>query len=184
VKANVPVNFILPDIVAADADAHAIFLHCGLRDYLFAVLRSDGHRNWVRQVTDQFAARLGDMAGLSDAERAAALWLGQLRTFADAMPQMPNARSLDSEIFFGSPRPVLAGAAAHLGVSMTDQVVDQTVTGPLFSTSAKNPSLAFDNAQRLTRRASLEEALAPELDQAQIWIDQAGGGITLGRPLV
>jgi hypothetical protein len=184
VKANVPVNFILPDIVAADADAHAIFLHCGLRDYLFAVLRSEGHRNWVRQVTDQFASRLGDMTGLSDAERAAALWLGQLRTFADAMRQMPNARSLDSEMFFGNPRPALTAAAAHLGVAMTDDDIARIVAGPLFATSAKNPSLAFDNAARLTRRASLEETLAPELDQAQIWIDQAGGGITLGRPLV
>ncbi len=184
VKANVPVNFILPDIVAADADARAIFLHCGLRDYLLTVLRSDGHRNWVRQVTDQFARYLGDVKGLSDAERAAALWLGQIRAFADAMRQMPNARSLDSEVFFGEPRRALAAAAVHLGVPMTDDDIARTVAGPLFATSAKNPSLAFDNVQRLARRARIEGALAPELDQAEKWIDQAGGGRKLDRPLV
>ena len=183
VKANVPVNFILPDIIAADTDERAIFLHCGLRDYLLAVLRSDGHRNWVRQVTDQFARHLGGVNGLSDAERAAALWLAQLRAFQSAMVQMPNARSLDSDGFFGEPRPALAAAAAHLGVSMTDNDIARTVAGPLFATSAKNPSLAFDNAARLARRATLEVAIAPELDQAEKWIDHAGGGLKLDRPL-
>jgi hypothetical protein len=184
VKANVPVNFILPDIIATDTTARAIFLHCGLRDYLLAVLRSDGHRNWVRQVTNQFAPRIGNLTSLSDAECAAALWLGQMRAFAGVMQQMSDARSLDSEVFFSAPGPVLAAAAAHLGAPMSESHIAQTVSGPLFSTNAKNPSMAFDNRQRLARRNAIEKGLSPEIDQAEKWINQAGGGIMLDRPLV
>ena len=184
VKANVPVNFILPNVITTDPQASAIFLYCGLRDYLLAVLRSDGHRNWVQQVTAQFALQIGDMSGLSDAKRAAALWRAQIGAFNGAMARMPNARSLNCETFFDEPREALSAASSYFGLAMTQVDVDATVTGPLFSTSAKNPTLAFDNAQRMARRAYLEELMAPELDEAQIWLDQAGGNIKLDRPLV
>ena len=183
VKANVPVNFILPQIIASDMEAQAIFLHCRLHDYLLAVLRSDGHRQWVRQVTDQFSPQLGDVAGLSDAQRAAALWLGQMRAFTAAMEIMPNARSLDAEWFFNDPRPVLAAVAGHLQVMISAAEIDQIVAGPLFSTSAKNPGLAFDNTQRLARRADLEAAIGDELAQAERWVEAAGGEMRLDRPL-
>lgn len=184
VKANVPVNFILPAIVATDPDARAIFLYCGLRDYLLSVLRSEGHRKWVRQITDHFAPALGDVSILSDAGRAAALWRGQMRAFAAVMPQMPNARSLNAEAFFARPADVLTAAAALFDVTMSDAAVAQTVNGPLFSHSAKNPALTFDNAQRMARRVALDKMLAPELDQAEQWVERAGGKIILDRPLV
>ena len=61
VKANVPVNFLLPNLVEADREARAIFLYCGLRDYLLAILRNDKHRAWVRNVTGQLRANLADI---------------------------------------------------------------------------------------------------------------------------
>ena len=54
-------------------------------------------------MTTQLAAHLGDLSGLSDAERCAALWLAQMRAFAGAIALMPNARALDAEIFFAAP---------------------------------------------------------------------------------
>jgi hypothetical protein len=183
VKANVPVNFILSQIVDTDIDARAVFLYCPLRDYLLAVLRSEGHRHWVRQVTDQFAPQLGTMAGLPDAQRAAALWLAQMSAFAEALRRMPNARSLDAEAFFGNPMPILGEIAAHLQVMISRDDVAQIVADPLFSTSAKNPALAFDNSQRLARRAELEASIRGELDQAQSWVEYAGGGMRLDSPI-
>jgi hypothetical protein len=180
VKANVPVNFLLPELVAFDTDARAIFLHLGLRDYLLAILRNDRHRNWVRNVTGQLAAHLGDLSALPDAERAASLWLAQMRAFAAAIAQMPQARSLDAEAFFAAPRDVIAHAARHLRVEMSDAEVDALVAGPLFSTYSKNPELPFENAARLARRSELEQSLAPELDQAQAWIaarEEAGPAV-------
>lgn len=178
VKANVPVNFILPDLVALDGQARAILLHCGLRDYLLAILRSDNHRNWLRNVTTQLAVHLGDLSALPDPERAATLWLAQMRAFADAIAAMPSARSLDAERFFDEPGDILKVAAAHLHVAMTDAEIDAVAGGPLFSTYSKNPEVAFDNAARLARREELERSIAAELDQAERWIearrDEAG----------
>jgi hypothetical protein len=171
VKANVPVNFLLPEIVALDPDAPAIFLHCTLKDYLLAILRSENHRGWLRRVTAQLASHLGDLSALSDAQRCAALWLAQMRAFAAAISQMPNARALDAETFFAAPRPVLKAAAGQLRVPMSDAAIDMTVSGPLFATYSKNPELPFDNGTRLARRAEAEESLAEELAQAQTWID-------------
>lgn len=175
VKANVPVNFLLPDLVALDPQAPAIFLYNRLRDYGLAILRSDNHRGWLRRVTAQLAPYLGDLSGLSDAECCAALWLAQMRAFSSAIALMPNARALEAEAFFSAPRPTLRAAAAHLGVPMSDPAIDEVVAGPLFATYSKNPELPFDNETRLARRAELEAPLGPELAEAQGWIEATAG---------
>jgi hypothetical protein len=175
VKANVPVNFLLPELVAADPEARAIFLYATLRDYLLAILRNDNHRDWLRRVTGQLAPYLGDLSGLSDAERCTALWLAQMRAFTGALSRMPNARTLDAEHFFAAPQPVLSAAADHLAVPMTDAEIEETVQGPLFSTYSKNPQEAFDNAARLARRAEVEGPLAGELAEAKSWIEKTAG---------
>ncbi|MEO7178023.1 MAG: hypothetical protein ABIW83_04200 [Allosphingosinicella sp.] len=175
VKANVPVNFLLPDLAALAPQARAIFLYSPLEDYLLAILRSENHRGWLQRVTAQLGAYLGDLSGLSDAERCAALWLAQMKAFANAISLMPNARALNAETFFAAPRPTLATAAAHLGVPMSEAMVDAAVSGPLFATYSKNPELPFDNRARLARRAELEEPLAPELALARSWIEARSG---------
>lgn len=175
VKANVPVNFLLPELAALDPEARSIFLYATPRDYLLAVLRSDNHRGWLRQVTGQLARHLGDLSALSDAQRGAALWLAQMRAFADAISRMPNARTLDAEAFFAAPARTLKAAAGHLQVPISDAEVDATVHGSLFSSYSKNPEQAFDNEARLDRRARLEGTLAGELACAQEWIEAATG---------
>lgn len=175
VKANVPVNFLLPDLAALDPKAQAIFLYSSLRDYLLAILRSENHRGWLQRVTVQLAAYLGDLSHLSDAERCAALWLAQMRAFTAAIERMPNARALDAEAFFAAPHPILKAAAAHLGAPLSEDSIEAIVAGPLFSTYSKNPDLPFDNEARLARRADLEAPLAPELDRARAWIEAKTG---------
>jgi hypothetical protein len=158
VKANVPVNFLLPDLIALDPDASAIFLHLKLRDYLLAILRNDNHRGWMRNVTAQLSAHLGDLSLLADAECAAALWLAQMRAFADAIARLPNARSLDAEAFFAEPARHLKLAADHLQAPMGAKDAEEIVRGPLFSTYSKNPDLPFDNG---AGGAPREEARRP-----------------------
>lgn len=170
VKANVPVNFMLGAVARADPTARAVLLYSALDDYLPAILRSPDHRAWVRAVTTQLAAHLGDLTGLSDAERGAALWLAQMRHYAEALTLLPNARSLEAEAFLGRPRDNLAAAARHLGVSTETAKLDAVVSGPLFATNSKNPAVAFDNAARLARRAALAETLGDELASAREWV--------------
>ena len=175
VKANVPVNFLLPELAAADADAPAVLLYLPLRAYLQAILRNDNHRTWLRNVSAQLAPHVGDWSGFSDAERGAALWLAQVDAFTTALAAMPNARTLDAEHLFGDPVPVLAAAASHLGVPIDRQTLERVVAGPVFSTYSKNPSVAFDNAARLARAAEVAAAITPELDAAEAWVAQHAG---------
>lgn len=172
VKANVPVNFLLPQLAAMDPRARAVLLHLSLRDYLAAILRSDNHRDWLRNVTGQLALHLSDLSGASDAERAAALWLAQRRAHADAIARWPDARSLDAERFFAEPRETLAAAAAHLQVPLTPAEIDEIVGGPLFATYSKNPAVMFDNAARLERRRALDASLAGEVAAAERWLEK------------
>lgn len=170
VKANVPVNFVLPQIAAAQRDAPAILLYLPLRAYLLAILRDDNHRGWLRHVTTQLASYLGDWSALGDAERGAALWLAQVEAFTTALSAMPNARTLDAETLFDAPLPTLRAAAAHLGVPIAAETLETVVGGPLFSTYSKDPSVTFDNAARRTRAEAVAAAIAPELAVAEAWV--------------
>jgi hypothetical protein len=172
IKANVPVNFLLTQIAAADPGASAVFLHLSLSDYLLAILRSDNHRAWLRGVTQQLALHLGEIENLTDAKLAAALWLAMVRRFAGAIDAMPNGRSLDAERFFSDPRQVLEQVAKLYGMAATPAALDAVVSGPLFSTYSKNPAHAFDNEARLERRADMAEVLGDEIAEAQNWIER------------
>ncbi|MBB5684659.1 hypothetical protein [Sphingobium boeckii] len=170
IKANVPVNFLLPQLAAAAPAAHIILLYLPLREYLLAILRTDNHRNWLRNVTANLAHYLGDLSALTDAERAAALWRAQIDIFAEVLSLMPNARALDAERFFAEPERVSKMAALHLGIPIPDQAIERSVAGPLFSTYSKNPEIAFDNAARVARRAEVARGSAPEFKQAEAWL--------------
>lgn len=177
IKANVPVNFLLPALIATNSAAPALFLYLGWRDYLLAILRSDNHRGWLHRITTQLARHLPPTAGLTEGERAAALWLAQIGAFADAIGGMANARALDAELFFADPAPVLERAAAHLKVPLTRDEIAARVAGPLFATYSKNPEQSFDNEARVERRRALERELAPELERADRWLQKAAPAV-------
>jgi hypothetical protein len=174
VKANVPVNFLLPKLIELDPQARAIFLFLDLNDYLFAILRSEGNRGWLRNVTAQLGPHLGDLGSLSDGERAAALWQAQIEAFAAAVSRMPFARALNGESFFAAPAHFVRLAADHLDVPMDDGAIAKVVAGPLFATYSKNPELAFDNERRISGRAELARLLAPEIEKAEQWVAESG----------
>jgi len=192
VKANVPVNMILPDLMALDPTAPGILLHHPLDAYLLAILRSDTHREWVMRVTGEIApgieAWAGPIAGLDVVERAAALWLAQMRIYDAALGRHPDLHSLAAAALFDQPRAVLTAAFALFGVAVAPAAIDDIVTGPLFATHAKNPDRPFDNAARREREARLGDLLRTDLDRARRWITARCGAYPipdrLARPLV
>jgi len=191
VKANVPVNFILPDIMATTPEAPAILLHFPLGDYLAAILRSPASRQWLRGITQTLRpAIVAHAGGLpdDDAGRAAALWLAQMQVYEAAMARFPNVHSLDAEALFGDPSAVLTAASALFGAPMAANAVAAITSGPLFKTYSKNPTLAFDDLARRARQQAQAEALAPEIAAARDWVAARTRDTplpaTLARPLV
>lgn len=173
-KANVPVNFVLPQLRGLFPQAPALFLYLNLRDYLLAILRSDDHRAWLRRVTLQLAEHLGNLSQAQDGERAAALWLAQIRAFAASTAQHPNSRSLDAERFFQEPQPVLQAAARLFSIPLDASALARITQGPLFTRYSKNPAQAFDNAARQARSQALLPQLAGEIASAEAWLARNG----------
>ncbi|MBU1348321.1 MAG: hypothetical protein KKA16_15380 [Alphaproteobacteria bacterium] len=174
-KANVPVNFIVDDLMTQRPDAPAVFLYYPLETYLLAILRSDNHRNWVMGVSTELKSELDrrepcDAPPSAPAIAAARLWLAQIRIYADALNRYPNAVSLDAETLFSRPGPVLQAAGRHFGVAEDTKALEATLAGPLFSTYSKTPGVAFDNAARTAREAEQRTLLAAELTVADQWV--------------
>lgn len=175
VKANVPVNFIVDDLMAGRPGAPAVFLYHPLEAYLLAVLRSDEHRDWVLSVSAELKPELDRRepceAVADPAVAAARLWLAQIRAYAEALGRYPNTASLDAATLFARPGPVLEAAARRFGAAMDVAAVDAVLAGPLFSTYSKSPGVAFDNAARLAREAEQRARLGDALTRARRWID-------------
>lgn len=171
IKANVPVNFIADEIAGLMPDARGILVYADLPDYLYAVLRSDNHRQWVRNVTGLLAPYLGPLP-VTDAERTAALWFVQIKRFADLADRGAHFATLDAEGFFDNPAPTLEAAARHLGMDVSPDAVRQVIASSLFTTYAKNPERPFDNTARHAQRTVAMATMATEVRKAQDWLNR------------
>lgn len=173
VKANVPVNAIIPNLLARSAQPNAILLHFGLEDYLTAILRSTNHRMWVERIFAEM--RLDELSentgALSTAEKAVALWLFQIRIYAEMLEVNPDIRSLDANILFDHPTLCLKAAAEYFDCPMDDAEARKIVSGELFSTYSKNPNAPFDNSLRQRRVAETRAGLADEILSARHWLE-------------
>ena len=175
VKANVPVNWIIPDLLERSPSPKAIFLHFGLEDYLTAILRSPNHRKWVDHVSAEI--RLGDhpeigpLDKLDNAEKAAALWLYQIRLYSRALETYPGTHSLDANTLFDQPALSLKTSSDYFECPISDGEVQKIVSGDLFATYAKNPGAAFDNSRRKARVAEARLALASDIELARRWVE-------------
>ena len=174
VKANVPVNFMIPSLMRQQAEQAAIFLHYALDDYLLAILRSQMHRDWVQHVSNELKPGIEKLTGARAADEsvavsAARLWLAQILQFEQALAAYPNSKSLSAEDLFETPKAVLKAAFALFGQPQSEETLDAIVSSDLFTRYSKDPRHKFDNAQRVARRAKLQEELAPELEAGRAW---------------
>lgn len=177
IKANVPVNFILDFVAAEQPLAPAIMLYLTWQDYLLAILRTDNHRAWVVRISGAFRhlieRQCGHPMGESVSERAAALWLAQMRIFSDQIDRNPNAFALNAEDFFADPLSAATLAARHLDL----ESVDPSANAALLGSYSKEPSRRFDSKERGQRAAADRARLAGELKAAGDWLDRALSGV-------
>lgn len=175
VKANVPVNAILPALTAGRPDVRAVALYFPLESYLAAILRSPNHRRWVESVTAEMAGAIDpELIGLDQpttAQRAAALWLFQMRAFERLLADCPQAFSLDADTLFDAPRDSVSAAADLFGAPFDAKALDAVVEGPLFARYSKNPDVAFSNSDRRARRADALDSLSDDLRSARMFVE-------------
>lgn len=174
VKANVPVNFIIDDLMTLNPSSSGVLLYAPLERYLLSVLKTPMHRRWVDNVTGQLAAGIAaelgaataDLSGLTTAERAGCLWFAQMRLYQGALARHERLRSLDCERFFADPAATLTAGLRLAGDDPDEAAIAGIVDGDLFRRHAKDPGRAFDAGSREEEMKALAGQLAPEVERA------------------
>ena len=177
VKANVPVNFMLPQLMDLNPESCGILLYAQLRGYLLAVLKSPQHQQWVSHVVRELAGGIRRVEILADVapetltppQAAACLWLAQMWNFRQLAESSGRVRSLDCETLFDRPADVLAAAFALFGGELAAEDIQAIVSGELFSHHAKTPGLRYDNASRKAEQEKLAETLGDQILEGVAW---------------
>lgn len=189
VKANVPVNFILEELLELEPTAPSILLYQPLEPYLVSILRAPQHRIWVERITDQLAPALTAQTNLAPGsglpERAAALWLYQMLAFDRLLKAGFASRTLNAETLFEAPIEASKAVARHLGAVGAD--VDGNAAR-LLGRYAKDTSRQFSDEDRRKRDRDDRRRLEEEISQAHNWLEQNASASNLperlGSPLV
>ena len=196
VKTNIPINFMLPEMLQRLPRPRGIILYSDLRSFLISALKSPQRRQWVIQVSAEMAGAIGSMDALSGigtadlplAKVAALLWIAQYFKYVDVLEAHENFRSLKSTVFYENPRGTLAAAFEHFETTMTGQEIDNIVGGELFKRYSKDPRVHYSAEIRKADEQRLEKELHEELQQALDWgdslLDQYGMSGSLKKPLV
>jgi hypothetical protein len=174
VKANVPVNFIIDELMKLNPDSGGVLLYAPLERYLLSVLKTPMHARWIDNVTGQLAiglaevlgAQAPDLSALTTAERAGCLWLAQMRLFRAALSRHDRLRSLDCEVLFERPSDVVGAAMDLAGAPLAPPEIDEIVNGELFRRHAKDPARRYDADARRGEMRALAERLAPDVERA------------------
>ncbi len=192
VKGNVPISLLASQIADFDPGQPAILLYFSLADYCAAVLRTPNHQRWVESISREIGLQqdpsIGDIANLSVAEKAAALWYSMIKRFERLLALHPAMRSLDANQLFDRPAATIIGANDLFDTGLSETEASAVAGGPLFATYSKNPNIPYDPATRVERREQTKSLLKAELDLARRWVDQRTGLAAvpqaLDRPLL
>ena len=178
VKANVPVNFILPELMALNPDAPVVLLYSDWRDYLLSLLKAPQRRQWIQTITRELEGGIRqvdcltgiDPEALSPAQAGVCLWLAQMTNYRRLIDSNDNVRSLNCEDFYNRPAETLSALFQHFGVDVGMTDIDTVVSGELFTRHAKSPTITYDNATRRAELDNLAGAYANELEEGRKWL--------------
>lgn len=196
VKANVPVNLMLPEVMAGIPGNKGLLLYLPLEAYLMSILKSEGNRSWIQGLCREIGWRFckvlkldpAEIADLSIPQATGFVWLAQMRLFADAMKAVPSLKTLNAETFFQTPAPVLKALADHFSVGLDDGYFDELTAGDLFNRHAKDPGRVYDDEARRKELEARRKALGGDIEEALAWARPKAKAAklpkTLGKALV
>jgi hypothetical protein len=90
IKANVPVNFMIPALMDVSSNSKEIFSYHTLEHYLLSILKSQNQQNWVKSMCSLIGHKADGVIGIHAQQRAelsmlqlaAYLWLAQIATYS------------------------------------------------------------------------------------------------------
>lgn len=191
VKANVPVNFIIPRLMQLEEGNRGILLYAELERYLVSVLKSPMHQRWVMNVLGHIAGAVMttapfdkiNLAAMTPPQAAACLWLVQMYRFADALSGEPRLKSLNCEDLFSRPFDTLTAAFAHFDIEIDEEDVRAIIDGGLFGRHAKIPDRPYDKDTRDAELEASKRRLATEIKSAVSWAEQVLSKRAVDLPL-
>lgn len=179
IKANVPVNFAIDEIMDIAPEAKGVMLYSNFDDYLLSILKADERQQWARHVVQELMPQIKKLdafahlrfSTLDGAQSAAVLWLSQIRNFESAMQQHKGLRSLYSQHFYQQPARSLNACSAHLGLGVNREQADEVVASELFTHHAKLPEQSYSELQRQQEIAQLSKQFTGKISQCHDWLD-------------
>ena len=176
IKANVPVNFIIPELMDIHPRTRGILLYATLDNYLLSVLK---HPDWVIHVLAELGNSIDAVSGINVKERdkltpaqaAACLWLVQISLYEKLVKQYSNIRTLNAEILFNNPKLVISNACKFFGSKLNAARIHSIVNSDLFSHHSKIPGQRYDNDRRIREKERLKGEIATALTEARDWIE-------------
>jgi hypothetical protein len=196
IKANVPVNFCIPELLDINNHTRAILLYSNFENYMLSILKADTHRNWLNIISNQLAPSIQHIIGidktqlnsLSSPEKAACMWLVQITLFDQAAKKYKQIRCLEAELFFNDSEEVLAHAFKQFGIKAKPSLIKSIASSELFNRHSKNPNYRYDNNHRIQEKERIKAAIPKDLTEAKEWlkpyIDQGMVPQSLSRPLL
>lgn len=191
VKANVPVNLMLREVMQGIPGTKGLLLYLPLEAYLLAILKSEANRSWIQGLSREIGWRFcrvlnldpAAIADLSIPQATGFVWLAQMRLFADALKAMPGLKTLNAENFFQTPAPVLDALAKHFTVGLDRAYFDELTAGDLFNRHAKDPGRVFDDEARRTELEARKRALSGDIGEALAWTRPKAKAVKLPKTL-
>jgi hypothetical protein len=179
-KANLPVNFSLIEILEHAPDTAGILLYSNFEDYLLAVLKAGERRAWAQHVIRELAPRIKLLSGFEDidpnaldsAQAAAVLWLAQIRCYTTALAACSSLRTLNSDALYQRPLETIEAANKHLNIKLSSDEIVQIVESDLFARHAKIPDKIYSQSLRLEELSELRSQFSAELNSTLAWCEK------------
>lgn len=199
IKPSNVVNPLIAEIMGQPAAGAALFMSSPLDDFLRSVAKKGLFgRIWARRQMKHIDRLIPGTVTFSEDERwehsdlqvAALVWMRQRAQFARIIADLPDGRaaSLESTVLLADPRAAISALVRLFALNITEEQVEEIVTGPIFQTDSKSHGQAHDPQQRRSSHKQLDDLLGDEIRMVVSWAEKIAEyfklEIELPKPLV
>lgn len=178
---------ILGNRLLQDTEITITFLSTPVRRFVLSILKAEFRRQWVRKRVNQMSKRPElaavfqdvDVSGLSDAQAACCMWMGD-RLISQRLSSSANCKRvlvINGDEVADQPFEALSRIAKAGGFAMSEQQLEAVVSHPLVTRYSKDPSIPYDAASRLQELERLEQQWGKETQMAIDWMEARTGSL-------